>query len=33
MIPMFLGSLLVHGLIGPGGVVLLVALVSLCMRE
>jgi hypothetical protein len=33
MIPMFLGSLLVHGLFGPGGIVVLVGLVTLCLRE
>jgi hypothetical protein len=33
MILMFLGSLLAHGLFGPGGVALLVAIVGLCLRE
>lgn len=33
MIPMFFGSLIVHVLFGPGGVALLVAIVTLCLRE
>jgi hypothetical protein len=33
MLPMFLASLLMHGLMGPAGVAVLVALVTMCMRE
>lgn len=33
MIAMFFGSLLMHGMFGPGGVAILVGIVTLCLRE